>query len=354
MINKNITNYQDILMALPHPVFVTGMGGIIRLVNIAGEHLMSGLGAGAVFETKLLNHIKHPAFVSMYEDIRNGDVPSGQVEFSLNNPYLSTRQYFSASVSKVEISGKALIVVVLNDMTSERQADNMRTDFIANVSHELRTPLSSILGFVETLQNGAVDDKEVANKFLSIMATESTRMKRVLDDLLSLSRIEQDEHSVPNGTVQIDTILRFIGDGLELVAQAKNVGFVYDLMPNTVINGESDQLTQVFQNLMANAIKYGNENSTVKITMSNAKLDTAEAVKVSISDFGDGIEEKYITRLTERFYRVDKARSRKEGGTGLGLAIVKHIVNHHRGILDIESTVGQGSIFSVTLPKRII
>ena len=352
MNNKIIINYQDILMSLPQPVFVTGCGGVVRLINTAGQYLMTGLGVTESLGSCIVKHIPHQSFMDVYEDIRVGDKIVGTVDFSLDNPYLAIKQYFTANVSKVEISDKILIVVVLSDMTSQRQADKMRSDFIANANHELRTPLSSIVGFVETLQNGALEERDTANKFLSIMAKESKRMARVLDDLLSLSRIEQDEHIVPDGTVDLKKTLHSIAEGLDFIGRAKNISFSFDLKGNTVVNGEGDQLTQVFQNLMSNAIKYGNRDSVVSIKTHEYSTERGKAVKVAISDCSGGIEEKHLSRLTERFYRVDKARSRKEDGTGLGLAIVKHIVSHHRGVLEIESVLGIGSVFSVILPVR--
>ena len=352
MNNKVITNYQDILMALPQPIFVTGTGGVVCLINTAGQHLMADFGVTESLGSRITENIPHQSFLDVYEDIRVGDKVFGAVDFSLENPYLTIKQYFTANVSKVDISDAILIVVVLSDRTSQRQVDKMRSDFIANASHELRTPLSSIVGFVETLQNGALKELDTANKFLSIMAMESTRMARVLDDLLSLSRIEQDEHTVPDGRVNLKTILYSIADGLNFIGGAKNISFSFDLKGNNVVNGDADQLTQVFQNLMANAIKYGNRDSVVNIKTQQCNINRKKAVKVMVADCSGGIEEKHLNRLTERFYRVDKARSRKEGGTGLGLAIVKHIVSHHRGVLEIESVIGEGSVFSVILPVR--
>ena len=352
MSDKSITNYEDVLMALPNPVFVTGEGGVIRLLNTSAVNLIGGFGKKNALGNVLHEFLNSTSFIEVYNSVRRGERTEETVDFSMKNPYLLSKQYFSAHINTINAIDKKIIVVVLVDVTSERQVDKMRTDFIANVSHELRTPLSSIIGFVETLQDGAIADKKNAERFLSIMSAESNRMKRVLDDLLSLSRIEQDEHIVPMGRVNIHDILISMQEMMTPVAQAKNVSFTCALEGDLYVNGDMDQLIQVFQNLISNAIKYGNNDSVVHIRSENVIYNSTPSVKISIQDSGDGIEEKKISRLTERFYRVDKARSRQEGGTGLGLAIVKHIVGHHRGTLDIRSIVGVGSTFIVILPRE--
>jgi len=224
----------------------------------------------------------------------------------------------------------------------------MRADFVANVSHELRTPLSSLLGFVETLRGPARDDKEAQEKFLTIMHEQAERMSRLIEDLLSLSRIEMDEHTRPRGRVDVRHVLGNVKDMLSMKAAARRMRIELQIPEATApLPGDADQLTQVFQNLIDNALKYGREGTAVEVTVSGP----AEGeLSVSVSDQGEGIAPEHLPRLTERFYRVDAARSRQLGGTGLGLAIVKHIVNRHRGHLSVESTRGEGSRFTVTLP----
>jgi len=224
----------------------------------------------------------------------------------------------------------------------------MRADFVANVSHELRTPLAAITGFIDTMQGPARDDPAARERFLGIMAEQADRMRRLVDDLLMLSRIEQHEHARPAGAVDLGRVLHGVRDLLQLKASARQVAVelaIEDGLPKAV--GDHDELTIVFQNLVDNALKYARPATTVRVT---ARPLGPDYVAVAVSDEGDGIPAAHLPRLTERFYRVDNARSRALGGTGLGLAIVKHVVSRHRGRLDIQSTPGKGSVFTVTLP----
>jgi two-component system phosphate regulon sensor histidine kinase PhoR len=224
----------------------------------------------------------------------------------------------------------------------------MRADFVANASHELKTPIAGLLGFIETLRGPARDDPAARERFLGIMAEQAERMRRLVDDLLMLSRIEQHEHARPDAAVDVGRVLASVQDLLQLKASSRKVAVelaVAPELPRAV--GDHDELIIVFQNLVDNAIKYARPATTVRIA---AEPLGGDRVSVSVSDEGDGIPAAHLPRLTERFYRVDTARSRQLGGTGLGLAIVKHVVNRHRGRLDIRSTPGKGSIFTVTLP----
>ncbi|MGE4220875.1 MAG: sensor histidine kinase [Alphaproteobacteria bacterium] len=244
-------------------------------------------------------------------------------------------------------------IVVMHDLTPIRRGEQMRVDFVANVSHELRTPLASLLGFLETLRGPARDDAEARETFLGIMTEQAERMQRLIEDLLSLSRIELDEHTRPTGQVPLGEVLAAVRNMLAMKAAARGMTIemaVPDGLPP--VQGDRDQLTQVFQNLIDNAIKYGRTGTPIAVTVS-ATRDTAgrPAQRVAVADRGDGIPAGELPRLTERFYRVDAARSREMGGTGLGLAIVKHIVNRHRGGFAVESELGQGSVFTVTLPS---
>ncbi|WP_247883719.1 ATP-binding protein [Azospirillum sp. B21] len=267
-----------------------------------------------------------------------------------------------------------MAILTLHDVTAARRSEQMRADFIANASHELRTPLSSLLGFIETLRGPARDDPEAQDRFLSIMHDQASRMTRLVNDLLSLSRIELDEHMPPNGRVDVVEELENVIAALELKAAQRRIRLRLEA-PESLpyVIGDEDQLTQVFQNLVSNAIKYTREDTDVTVTVALADgaavgfagLPTPTGatakdkrvvrsgtamVSVSVRDHGDGIARTHLPRLTERFYRVDAARSRAMGGTGLGLAIVKHILNRHRGRLTIESEVGVGSAFTVYLP----
>ena len=237
--------------------------------------------------------------------------------------------------------------MLLRDVTSQKQNEESRADFVANVSHELRTPLTSLIGFIETLRESAKNDPNARERFLSLMATQSDRMARLVNDLLSLSRIEMNAHDNPAKSVDLREVIETVIDMLAPQAEQRKIIIKTDLRNITSpIIGDPDELLQLFQNLIENSIKYANKNSIVRIT-SNCNI---KACTISVIDESNGIPREHITRLTERFYRIDTARSRELGGTGLGLAIVKHIVNRHRGKLKIESVEGQGSTFSVSLP----
>ena len=252
-------------------------------------------------------------------------------------------------VKKIEDN---LFAILLLDMTSQRNLEKVRRDFVANVSHELRSPLTSLVGFIETLLSGNVQDEETRNKFLKIMDEESKRMNRLIDDILSLSKVETEEHITPNTTISlIDPIKHIISSINEKGLKEENKILIDDLRDdpkkNCFISGDIDEINQVFVNLLENAIKYGFDNTNVIVRIEQEKN---KEIKVSIINSGEGIPDKYIERLTERFFRVDKARSRKIGGTGLGLAIVKHILIKHRAQLSINSIPNQETNFSITFP----
>ena len=243
----------------------------------------------------------------------------------------------------------SLALIVLHDTTALRRAERMRADFVANASHELKTPIAGLAGFIETLRGPARDDAPARERFLGIMAEQADRMRRLVDDLLTLSRIEQHEHARPDAAVDLEKVLRGVLDLLQFKAAARKV--TLELSVDAGLGravGDHDELTIVFQNLVDNAVKYAKPATTVRVA---ARADSAERLTVSVSDEGDGIPAVHLPRLTERFYRVDAARSRQLGGTGLGLAIVKHVVNRHRGRLDIQSIPGKGSTFTVSLPR---
>ncbi|MFN8947185.1 MAG: sensor histidine kinase, partial [Alphaproteobacteria bacterium] len=226
--------------------------------------------------------------------------------------------------------------------------------------HELRTPLSSLTGFIDTLRGHAKDDPEAQERFLAIMGEQAGRMRRLIDDLLSLSRIELNEHVRPSGSVNLGDVVEDAVHAMQPMAVAANIQLDYvepASLPSVV--GDKDELYQVVQNLIDNAIKYGRPHTAVMVQLGTRRAGPGEpgpspAVVLSVKDHGEGIAREHIPRLTERFYRVDVKRSRAIGGTGLGLAIVKHIVNRHRGRLVIESQVGEGSTFTVHLPLATV
>ena len=251
-----------------------------------------------------------------------------------------------------ENNSRPLILIQFRDVTEQDRLAQMRSDFIANASHELRTPLASLKGFIETLRGSARDDPKAREKFLSIMEAQASRMARILDDLLSLSRIEMRTHLMPEGIVDVSTILTAVEQGLQPVADDAKIALRYEPGKEPFfVRGDRDELEQVFQNLVHNAIKYGNDGGHIDIGIERrtSSRNRSDRIAVTVSDDGPGIAEEHLPRLTERFYRVDTATSRERGGTGLGLAIVKHILNRHRGDLEITSAVGKGSTFTVLL-----
>jgi two-component system, OmpR family, phosphate regulon sensor histidine kinase PhoR len=245
-----------------------------------------------------------------------------------------------------------LVLITVHDLTPLRRMEEMRADFVANASHELRTPLATLSGFIETLQGPARDDTPARERFLGIMKQQAFRMARLIDDLLSLSRIELNAHVRPETPVDLVTTVRQVTDAMQTLAQDRGVQIVFEAPAEPiVVTGDRDELVRVFENLVENALKYGAAGKRVEITVTRTTGSVAEAV-VSIRDFGPGISPEHLPRLTERFYRVDVAQSRSEGGTGLGLALVKHILARHQGRLTIDSTLGQGATFAVRLPLR--
>ncbi len=239
------------------------------------------------------------------------------------------------------------VLLLFRDRTEADNLAQMRAEFVANASHELRTPLAALKGFVETLQGAARNDPAARDKFLAIMQDQAQRMSRLIEDLLSLSRIEMRQHVPPTGVVDLAELIAQARQALQQLAA--EAGVTIDeptLSATTAVIGDRDELMQVVQNLMQNAIKYGRRSGRVRICF----VSEEARVALMIADDGIGIAAQHLPRLTERFYRVSTKESRERGGTGLGLAIVKHIVNRHRGELRIQSTLGKGSTFTVVLP----
>jgi len=244
------------------------------------------------------------------------------------------------------------ILLTFHDQTPLRRAEEMRADFVANASHELRTPLAALSGFIDTLQGPARDDPKARERFLGIMQAQATRMARLIDDLLSLSRVELSAHVRPDVTVDLVPLIRQVIDGLEPLAGERQVAIEVDLPAAPVmVAGDAEELLRVFENLIENALKYGASGGRVIVTLTEPAPDGGGGeIRVAVRDFGPGIAPEHLPRLTERFYRVDVGDSRAQGGTGLGLALVKHILNRHRGRLMIESVAGEGATFTVVLP----
>ncbi len=333
-----------IVERLPDPLIVLAADRSARRSNAAARGAF-GADLGAV--------LRHPGLRAAIDRAFASGNPQ-TVELVLPVP---VQREVQAAVVPMDppLADGGCAVVVLSDRSREHAIERMRADFVANASHELRTPLASLIGFVETLRGPAADDPPAQQRFLAIMAEQGARMNRLIDDLLSLSRIELTEHQTPSESVDLATLLPRLVAGYEPrlaeTAARLNMQIAEGLPP---VQADSDQLAQVLQNLLDNAVKYGRPNGTVQLTAQPAPAGgnwpTRPGVVLAVADQGAGIARAHLPRLTERFYRVDKGRSRAVGGTGLGLAIVKHIVNRHRGQLLIESEEGVGTTVSVWLP----
>ena len=245
------------------------------------------------------------------------------------------------------------MLMTFHDQTPLRRVEEMRADFVANASHELRTPLAALSGFIDTLQGPARDDAKARERFLSIMHAQATRMARLIDDLLSLSRVELSAHVRPDTMVDIVPIIRQVADGLEPLASERQVVVDIDLPQAAItIAGDREELLRLFENLIENALKYGASGGRVVVSLASAvSADGTPEIRVMVRDFGPGIAPEHLPRLTERFYRVDVGDSRAQGGTGLGLSLVKHILNRHRGRLLIESVPKNGATFTACFPQ---
>ena len=333
-----------ILERLPDPVIVVAGDRTLRRTNAA---------ARAAFGDDMAAVLRHPGLRAAI-DRALGTSLSQTAEVGLRAPV--PRDVYATVVPMdppLADGGQAL--VVLSDRTRERVVERMRADFVANVSHELRTPLASLIGFIETLLGSAADDPPAQRRFLGIMAEQGARMNRLIDDLLGLSRIELTEHQTPSEPLDLALLISRMVAGFEPRLARRNVRLVMtvqEALPN--VAGDADQMAQVMQNLLDNAVKYGREGGVLRVDVGRAapsgRWPNRPGIVIAVADQGSGIPKEHLPRLTERFYRVDKGRSRTVGGTGLGLAIVKHIVNRHRGQLLIESEEGEGTTVSVWLP----
>lgn len=347
------TEWHEALFAcLPDPVVLMGMGRKVTGVNLAARKAFGRDITGRDLSVVL----RAPEVLESADAVLDGEM-AREIEFTLPVPVERTYVARIQRLGNMSNDG-TMAILALHDITTMRRIEQMRADFVANASHELRTPLSTLLGFIETLRGPARDDVEARDRFLTIMLEQASRMARLVRDLLSLSRIELNEHSPPQDRVEIVHLAETALEAMEPIAAGRHMKLVLDAKdPNLEVFGQDDELTQLLQNLLDNALKYGREGTDVTVSVKLAErlpavaahLGLGSAVVVSVMDKGEGIAREHLPRLTERFYRVDAARSRSLGGTGLGLAIVKHIVNRHRGALVVDSTPGVGSTFSVYL-----
>jgi two-component system phosphate regulon sensor histidine kinase PhoR len=339
-----------VLAALPDPVLLLDQRRSIVRANAAAADMFGSNLVGRDLAAVLRN----PGILGAADAVLRGE-GERNIELTMN---LSVERVFSARLAPFaanvagSVADGGALILTLHDLTAAKRSEQMRADFVANASHELRTPLATLLGFIETLRGPAREDRDAEDRFLAIMHEQASRMARLIEDLLSLSRIEMNEHVTPTGRANLRHVIGSVAATLEFRAKARGMRIILDLpsdLPDA--QGDPDELAQVFQNLLENAIKYGREGTVVEVTSRAGPRRDAAAplVAIAVRDHGDGIAREHLPRLTERFYRVDTARSRAMGGTGLGLAIVKHIINRHRGRLEIASEPGDGSVFTVSL-----
>jgi two-component system, OmpR family, phosphate regulon sensor histidine kinase PhoR len=327
----------DIIAALPFPAILVDAAGTIAAINAPA---LTAFPAARALDP-LTFAVRDPAMLDALRQARRGE-PSRFIHLE----HVPVERAFDVRAAP---AGSGLVLFVLEDMTERRKIERLRVDFIANASHELRTPLSSVLGFIETLRGPARNDSAAFEKFLGIMEEQARRMARLVDDLLSLSRIELQAHVPPTDAVPLDDAARQIVDGMAQRARANGVQLILDAPDGPVtVRGDLDELLRAFENLIENAVRYGASGGRVEIVVGRSIDGRAYA---TVRDHGPGIPPEHLPRLTERFYRADAAQSRQTGGTGLGLAIVKHIMLRHRGKLDIESTPGEGSAFTMRLDR---
>lgn len=336
-----------ILDAFPAPVYLLDARRVVVDANRAAHEIFGARIVGH----DLAQSLRQPSALNAAMAVLADGKPA-QAQFALQTPVVRHFELHAMPVVQ-DPSSRVRAAIVLLDVTAAHQVEQMRADFVANVSHELRSPLAALTGFIETLKGAAKDDVAARARFLDIMEGEARRMARLIDDLLSLSRVEANEHIRPRGKVNLLELLSASRAALGLRAAKLGIEITLQCPANLPpVAGDHDQLSEVFHNLLDNALKYGPPGQPVNINVQ--MVDRIPEIgggglRVSVQNMGDLISPEHLPRLTERFYRIDKARSRDIGGTGLGLAIVKHIINRHRGRLSIESSRENGVVFSVYL-----
>ncbi|MDT9598432.1 sensor histidine kinase [Sphingosinicella rhizophila] len=330
---------REILDALSQPLLIVRSGRVLA-ANRAARHILGEHIEGA--DVRLA--IRHPAAAERLAKGRQVDQLDPPIELvGLGD---QDRRW---NMTTVPLSGDDMLVG-LTDTSEIHAAERMRSDFVANASHELRTPLATLLGFLETLQDRDVVENEAKrSRFLQIMFGEAKRMQQLVEDLMSLSRIEAKRFSMPREPVELLPLVKEAWSNLRPLREKKGVNLAIEEPAHpAIVAGDRPQILQLVMNLMENAVRYGREGSTVTIGIGESASDM---IRFSVADQGEGVAAEHLPHLTRRFYRVDPGRSRAEGGTGLGLAIVKHIVERHRGRLEIASTVGEGTIVTVFIPR---
>ena len=345
-----------ILNNLPTPVLILNGDRQVKGFNQSATRLFKHVLQGQ----DVTRHIHDPIVLDCIDDVLGGKDALAETGMVVS---ADSQRFYDVLIARLPETAPddMSLVLTFSDLTELRKMEQMRADFAADAGHELRTPLTVVLGIIETLQGVGRNDPKALESFLPVMRDQALRMQRLVEDLLSLARIELNENTPPEGEVDLQHTLNKVVTGLEVKAAEKNMRLTVEVTcADTLTTGDESELDQIFQNLVDNAIKYGNADSTVTIALHPAddpppavqRHQYKQVIAVSVSDQGEGIAKEHLPRLTERFYRVDTARSRAVGGTGLGLAIVKHLVQRHRGHLSIDSTPDTGTTFTVYLPLR--
>ena len=337
------------LDAVPDPVIALDQAGMIVHINPAAREIYALLRPGG--QPSLLS--RDPIFLQAIDEVLD-DGRQRTVEVQERVPIdRRVRVTLTAMADGAAGPDVPRVVIALRDLTEQDRLGRMRADFVANASHELRTPLASLVGFIETLQGRASEDPAARTRFLGIMGQQTARMSRLVDDLLSLSRVEMREHVPPRTAIDLNETIAAAVQALEPVAKASGAALKFTPCDGpAVVLGETDEIVQVLQNLVQNALKYGAPGRPVSVSIRREARGPTSRIAVAVRDEGPGIAPEHLPRLTERFYRVNAKSSREKGGTGLGLAIVKHIINRHRGELRIESELGKGSTFTFLIDEQ--
>jgi two-component system phosphate regulon sensor histidine kinase PhoR len=349
--------WRAVLDVVPDPILALDEAGTIIYLNPAARELHVNARVGG--QPSLLT--RDPEFLQAIDEVID-DGRQRTVEVQERVP-IDRRVRITLTALREPVSDEVAVdagpgapprvIIALHDLTEQDRLGRMRVDFVANASHELRTPLASLVGFIETLQGRASTDPAAQTRFLGIMSQQAARMSRLVEDLLSLSRVEMREHLPPRTAIDLNETVAAAIQALEPVARAS--GSTLSLTPcegPAIVLGETDEIVQVVQNLVQNALKYGRPGGTVEVTVRRVRQGPTMRLAVAVRDEGPGIAPEHLPRLTERFYRVSAKSSREKGGTGLGLAIVKHIANRHRGELRIESELGKGSTFTFVIDEQ--
>ena len=338
-----------VIVGMPDPAVLLDRAGRVLHMNSAAAELAPALRRGELAQFAL----RTPEIVTALREA----IATTEPRRAIYVDRVPVDRWLDVKISPVPVpttfGGKdCCLLMTFHDLTPLRRVEEMRVDFVANASHELRTPLAALSGFIETLQGPARDDVRARERFLGIMQAQATRMARLIDDLLSLSRVELTAHVRPDTLVEVLPLVRQVAESLEPLARERGVTIDLTLPDQLVqIPADKDELLRVFENLIENALKYGGDGDRVLVSINPLhNHEGVPEVRFVVRDFGPGISPEHLPRLTERFYRVDDGNSRAQGGTGLGLALVKHILGRHRGRLMIESVYGQGAMFTAVFP----